>query len=61
MWDAGGGPSGLAEKHCVSTLHQEQQTDHLVLAVGERSGQRGSAASDAVRHWHLQVTARRLR
>lgn len=30
--DAGGGSSGLAEKHCVSALYQEQQTDHVVLA-----------------------------
>lgn len=29
---AGGGPAGLAEEHCVPPLHQEQQTDHLVLA-----------------------------
>lgn len=29
---AGGGPAGLAEEHSVSSLHKEQQTDHLVLA-----------------------------
>lgn len=29
---AGGGPAGLAEEHGVSTLHEEQQTDYLVLA-----------------------------
>lgn len=29
---AGGGPAGLAEEHRVSPLHEEQQTDHLVLA-----------------------------
>lgn len=32
VWHAGGRSSGLAEEHSVSTLHQEQQTDHLVLA-----------------------------
>lgn len=32
VWDAGGGPAGLAEKHSVPSLHQEQQADHLVLA-----------------------------
>lgn len=32
MWHAGGRPARLAEEHCVSTLHKEQQTDHLVLA-----------------------------
>lgn len=32
VWHAGGGPAGLAEEHCVPSLHQEQQTDHLVLA-----------------------------
>jgi len=32
VWHAGGRPSGLAEKHSVSSLHQEQQADHLVLA-----------------------------
>lgn len=32
VWDAGGGPAGLAEKHGVPSLHQKQQADHLVLA-----------------------------
>lgn len=32
VWHAGGRPAGLAEEHGVSTLHKEQQTDHLVLA-----------------------------
>lgn len=35
VWHAGGGSSGLAEEHGVSSLHAQQQTDHLVLA-GEK-------------------------
>lgn len=32
VWHAGSGSSGLAEEHGVSSLHTQQQTDHLVLA-----------------------------
>ncbi len=32
MWHAGGGSAGLAEEHSLSSLHTQQQTDHLVLA-----------------------------
>lgn len=32
VWHAGGGSSRLAEEHGVSSLHAQQQTDHLVLA-----------------------------
>lgn len=32
VWNARGRPAGLAEEHSVPPLHQEQQTNHLVLA-----------------------------
>lgn len=32
VWNAGGRPAGLAEEHSVPPLHEEQQTNHLVLA-----------------------------
>lgn len=32
LWDARDRPGGLAEEHHLQTLHQEQQTDPLVLA-----------------------------
>lgn len=38
VWHAGGGSPGLAEEHGVSSLHAQQQTDHLVLAGVKMTG-----------------------